>query len=519
MSNIKIYLLITAIIFYAFNALGLGLCLQDDAFISLRYAMNFSQGNGLVYNLGEKVEGYTNFSWTIISSIPFFLNIDGVTFLRYLGLLSGCLAILAVFILTRIFVSKDSISPGISSLILASIPYFRAESIMGLETVFYGAMIILSVSAYIYEERNYSRICLSGLLLTFTVLTRPDGLIVAGIIGLIDLSSILKKKTFNKKLILRWSFFIPPVVTHFIFRFFYYGDIVPNTFHTKVGNSLSVLFRGINYGVVYFHKNLILIIISIIGATILLMSRKLPTKEKTTLFLIPAIYILYVCFIGGDFKPTFRFYIVITLYLAFLSSVAIEKTSQQFLLMTKKPALFMCLMVGITGLFSMPLNANDYALRRFTSERKQSIQFVQDAAFYLKAIYPPQTIIATGNAGGIPFFTEFTSIDMYGLCDRHIAMRIIPEMGRGFPGHEKGDGVYVLDRNPDLIFFQEIQFTKQKISMDEIKKMHLSLSETEIWENRLFHSNYKLENIRLKNYYFNFFKKKISPIVLAEINL
>ena len=34
--------------------------LLDDAFISFRYARNLVEGHGLVYNPGERVEGYTN---------------------------------------------------------------------------------------------------------------------------------------------------------------------------------------------------------------------------------------------------------------------------------------------------------------------------------------------------------------------------------------------------------------------------------------------------------------------------
>jgi hypothetical protein len=35
--------------------------LDDDQMISMRYARNLAEGNGLVWNLGERVEGYTNF--------------------------------------------------------------------------------------------------------------------------------------------------------------------------------------------------------------------------------------------------------------------------------------------------------------------------------------------------------------------------------------------------------------------------------------------------------------------------
>src|SRR5262245_10458405 len=37
----------------------------DDAFISFRYADNLVHGLGLVFNAGERVEGFTNFLWTL----------------------------------------------------------------------------------------------------------------------------------------------------------------------------------------------------------------------------------------------------------------------------------------------------------------------------------------------------------------------------------------------------------------------------------------------------------------------
>lgn len=39
--------------------------LTDDAFISFRYARNLVEGHGLVYDLGEYVEGYSNFLWVL----------------------------------------------------------------------------------------------------------------------------------------------------------------------------------------------------------------------------------------------------------------------------------------------------------------------------------------------------------------------------------------------------------------------------------------------------------------------
>ena len=43
--------------------------LFDDAMISMRYAWNFAHGNGLVWNVGQRVEGYTNLLMTLVMSV------------------------------------------------------------------------------------------------------------------------------------------------------------------------------------------------------------------------------------------------------------------------------------------------------------------------------------------------------------------------------------------------------------------------------------------------------------------
>ncbi len=42
----------------------------DDAFISFRYAENLAHGRGLVFNVGDRVEGYSNFLWTLMMALP-----------------------------------------------------------------------------------------------------------------------------------------------------------------------------------------------------------------------------------------------------------------------------------------------------------------------------------------------------------------------------------------------------------------------------------------------------------------
>jgi len=48
---------------------------SDDAYISFRYARNLVNHLGLVYNAGERVEGYTNFLWTLWCALGLRLGI------------------------------------------------------------------------------------------------------------------------------------------------------------------------------------------------------------------------------------------------------------------------------------------------------------------------------------------------------------------------------------------------------------------------------------------------------------
>jgi hypothetical protein len=50
----------------------------DDSFISLRYAENLVAGHGLVYNPGERVEGYTNLLWTLVLAALLRLGVDPI---------------------------------------------------------------------------------------------------------------------------------------------------------------------------------------------------------------------------------------------------------------------------------------------------------------------------------------------------------------------------------------------------------------------------------------------------------
>src|SRR4051812_9407292 len=57
----------------------------DDAYITYRYARNLVRGFGLVYNPGERIEGYTNFLWTLLVAGGLKLRLEPNVVTKVLG--------------------------------------------------------------------------------------------------------------------------------------------------------------------------------------------------------------------------------------------------------------------------------------------------------------------------------------------------------------------------------------------------------------------------------------------------
>ena len=89
---------------HAFMFLGI---VMDDAYISFRYARNLVEHSQLVFNLGERVEGYTNFLWTLLAALPHLFDASPLRWMPLIGLC--CLAGLLILVVRC---SGDQTEPG-----------------------------------------------------------------------------------------------------------------------------------------------------------------------------------------------------------------------------------------------------------------------------------------------------------------------------------------------------------------------------------------------------------------------
>ena len=68
----------------------------------------------------------------------------------------------------------------------------------------------------------------------------------------------------------------------------------------------------------------------------------------------------------------------------------------------------------------------------------------------------PDALVAANAVGALGYYSDLRILDMLGLNDSHIAHHGHKEAGQ-IPGHQVGDGRYVLSREPDYIIFHGIK--------------------------------------------------------------
>ena len=100
-----------------------------------------------------------------------------------------------------------------------------------------------------------------------------------------------------------------------------------------------------------------------------------------------------------------------------------------------------------------------YGFREANREKIGAEEFtttMMSVGLCLNKYLPPGTRIALNPVGAVPYYSGLPALDMLGLTNRHIAHATIARMGKGLPGHEKGDGAYVLDQRPEVILFANV---------------------------------------------------------------
>ena len=196
----------------------------EDAYITFRYAQNLAEGQGFVFNPGERVLGTSAPLLTLILAFGARLGLDVVSLASwiYAAALAGA-GWVGAWILRRQGLPNAGVFFALSTAWAAG----EALSYFGMETTLHLFLIVLSVWAALRSVRPG----ILGILLGLLCLNRYDGVLICVVIGCF---------LWAKRRRLPWTeasiaFLI--FGSWLAFAQYYFGSIFPNTLGAKAGDS------------------------------------------------------------------------------------------------------------------------------------------------------------------------------------------------------------------------------------------------------------------------------------------
>jgi arabinofuranosyltransferase len=263
--------------------------LSDDAFVSFRALDNFVAGNGLLSNLGERVQAFTNPLWTLLLAAPYWLTRDIYSAAILVSLLC-CLAMV-----TSIWRLHQGGWPTVWTLLLLSTSFaFVSFSTGGLENTLAHLLLVLFFATSLKEPLPSGRLWLLG---SLVILNRMDhALLVAPIL----LLSLLQPRRVAWRSVLLG---LAPLAAWLAFALIYYGFAYPNTAYARLNVAIprgQLLAQGLAYLVDSLMQDLLVlptIALALLG-TVWARPRSRPALAYAAGI---GSYLLYVIWIGGDF--------------------------------------------------------------------------------------------------------------------------------------------------------------------------------------------------------------------------
>ena len=453
--------------------------LFDDAFIAFRYARNFAEGHGLVFNLGERVEGYTNFLWTLTLGILHRLTpLEVPQLALVLGLLCFGANLLVVARLGRVLTSGDA---GIwhlplAPLLLALHGVFTDYGTSGLETGAASLLVNLGVLRLI-SERGPKGVAAAGALFIAATLTRPDHGLFYALGGLVVLGERIRPLLAARRegvaglwraggdAVAAYAAPFSVYGIYLLWKLAYYGDIVPNTYYAK-SVALAWYPQGRIYAATFYLGTQAWAPLLLCLIWLLLRPRHAAARRFKLFFAGSfVVYNFYVAKLGGDFMYG-RFYVtLVPLYLlaaeALVHELLLRPSAQRRVLRLSAAGAGLGLLAASTQAVTMirPHQvrwriADEATYHFIQSWQPLSVDHHQEPVgkFFRRVLKDRglEVVLGTGGPGTVGYHSRLPVIDVRGLTDAYVARQPIDKRAR--PGHEKlAPREYLLARGVHLL--------------------------------------------------------------------
>lgn len=453
LKRIPAYLLLLPFFVYFVSAFLTFIVVEEDAFIYFRLAQNMADGYGIVFNRGgEHIESGSGLTWQLMLAVIAMLPVHLVIATKFLGVLFACLALWKLLCLSDRFIDDKRFVIFPALLLAGSTPFYY-WSHRGLET----PLFVFALLWFLDVLTDKQKIQRWYIVAFFVFCSRPEGFLM---VTAITPWLLLERKTIQSF----WKtvgIFISLCLLLFIWRLWYFHDLLPHAFYQKIGgdilrsfgdmlhyslwNGLPLLlvfaalamFNGKNWRRDYIPLLLLLGVTTwwgVMGADWKSFNRQLGSW-------LPFVFLLMMIFISRAApKPWFKqvLLMVLAIYATYLFRFSPYTSSNGNVmrapnyncleLLKKDPSLY------IHNVVSATRDPEGYFTQEEPTLAGDHIGFNRNATVgrFIKANYPEGITVIFDQMGQAPWYAglDKTFIDNTGLTDKMIGYYTFNEKSR-----------------------------------------------------------------------------------------
>lgn len=385
----------------------------EDAAILLRYADHLAAGQGIVWNIGENpVDGATDFLFMVLVAALHSIGIPLKLSAQILASTAHLATISLVFLCLRYWHKTHLLITTLATLVLAlgpSIGYIQAAFGTPMFAMAAAFAWYFALRVMLEPQTSQSSAFSFALFSLITGLIRPEGVLLAGFMMLSIITKLGWRAAWSS---LRWMLILFGTLglAYFLWRWWYFSYPLPNPFYKKGGGQLywSSLQASLQNVMLLTMPWLLIYPVGLIYQT---------TRKLTISLLIPVLgFSIIWLLLSNEMNYLMRFqYALLPIVLLSwpLMFTGVQTLITRFSNQTR-----------FRWFISIPIYAIIIVMMMLWFQLHQQIQIRDgryDVALILNNYKSNDYVLATTEAGLLPLYSEWRSVDTWGLNDQRIA--------------------------------------------------------------------------------------------------
>lgn len=288
---------------------------SDDSYHAYIMAKNLVEGNGFVYNVGQRATASSCPLYTLVVAAGYFVIRD----MFFVSLLINIIFSAVAFSMVVRQFCRTKRQIVFCLLVLIGSASFVSYTTSGLENSMLFLLGALFMKRFFSSERYDAKSMLyMAFLVSLIAMTRMDAVLIFVPMALYVYLAKRDGVSFPKAVFLGIAGLMPFVLWE-LFATFYYGFPFPNTAYAKLGTNIALrdyIVRGVRY---YLNAAVCDPIILIVPLFVIIAALTVKKSQYIACMAGPVLYGLYLLYIGGDFMMgrhfTLMFFISLICYM------------------------------------------------------------------------------------------------------------------------------------------------------------------------------------------------------------